>query len=241
MFLMLMLALSSYADDWKAWRDCIPNSIGPGGCDSIGPGGGKSIGPGGGLSIGPGGGMSIGPGGGQSIAPGGGQSIAPGGGKSLTRDRSRGLDPDTLRPYPEMLRGVEMPSNSANPQSTPSIVNEGVGAADLTTNPIPVIRAAPQQPQIDYRQFDSAAQILQSSNDSDQLRRTYSTMRVEGEKIIHTRTQFLIAYSNYSYPNEPGKAKQQAQNAIQMDSEIQDVKSRLNEAARTVRMKLAIP
>jgi hypothetical protein len=38
---------------------CIPNSIGPGGCDSIGPGGGLSIGLGGGLSIGPGGGRSL--------------------------------------------------------------------------------------------------------------------------------------------------------------------------------------
>lgn len=83
----------------QAWRDCIPNSIGPGGCDSIGPGGGQSIGPGGGLSIGPGGGQSIGPGGGQSIGPGGGQSIGPGGSKSLGRDRAKGLNTDTLRPY----------------------------------------------------------------------------------------------------------------------------------------------
>ena len=75
----------------QAWRDCVPGSIGPGGCDSIGPGGGQSIGPGGG--------QSIGPGGGQSIGPGGGQSIGPGGGKSLLRDRSRGLNTDTMRPY----------------------------------------------------------------------------------------------------------------------------------------------
>ena len=67
----------------QAWRNRVPNSIGPGGCDSIGPGGGQSIGPGGGLSIGPGGGLSIGPGGGQSIGPGGGQSIGPGGGQAL--------------------------------------------------------------------------------------------------------------------------------------------------------------
>jgi len=93
-----LLALSSTASA-QAWRDCIPNSIGPGGCDSIGPGGGRSIGPGGGQSIGPGGGLSIGPGGGQSIGPGGGQSIGPGGGKSLLRDRSRGLNTDTMRPY----------------------------------------------------------------------------------------------------------------------------------------------
>lgn len=83
----------------QAWRNCIPNSIGPGGCDSIGPGGGQSIGPGGGMSIGPGGGLSIGPGGGQSIGPGGGQSIGPGGGQAIDRDRSRGLNPDTMRPY----------------------------------------------------------------------------------------------------------------------------------------------
>jgi len=75
----------------QAWRNCTPGSIGPGGCDSIGPGGGRSIGPGGG--------RSIGPGGGQSIGPGGGQSIGPNGGKALNRDRSRGLVPDTLRPY----------------------------------------------------------------------------------------------------------------------------------------------
>ena len=85
----------------QAWRECVPNSIGPGGCDSIGPGGGKSIGPGGGLSIGPGGGKSIGPGGGQSIGPGGGRSIGPGGGMSMGRDWSRGLHPDTLRPAPQ--------------------------------------------------------------------------------------------------------------------------------------------
>jgi hypothetical protein len=56
---------------------------------------------GGGLSIAPGGGLSIGPGGGQSIVPGGGQSIGPGGGQALDRDKSIGLDPDTLRPYPQ--------------------------------------------------------------------------------------------------------------------------------------------
>jgi hypothetical protein len=77
----------------QAWRNCIQNSIGPGGCESIGPGGGLAIGPGGGQSIGPGGGLSIGPGGGQSIGPGGGLSIAPGGGLGPDRDWSRGLDP----------------------------------------------------------------------------------------------------------------------------------------------------
>jgi hypothetical protein len=98
MFLWVFL-IAGDAVNAQAWRDCIPNSIGPGGCDSIGPGGGRSIGPGGGLSIGPGGGLSIGPGGGQSIGPGGGQSIGPGGGQSLLRDRTRGLNADTMRPY----------------------------------------------------------------------------------------------------------------------------------------------
>jgi hypothetical protein len=103
---------SAYA---QAWRDCVPGSIGQGGCDSIGPGGGRSIAPGGGLSIGPGGGLSIGPGGGQSIGPGGGQSIGPGGGKSIMRDRSRGLDPDTLRPYPNRYGGAIAPHRSTAP------------------------------------------------------------------------------------------------------------------------------
>ena len=85
------MALVSSADA-QAWRNCIQNSIGPGGCKSIGPGGGQSIGPGGGASIGPGGGLSIGPGGGQSIGPGGGLSIGPGGGLAPDRDWSRGLD-----------------------------------------------------------------------------------------------------------------------------------------------------
>ena len=60
----LLLCSSANVNAWQAWRDCVPGSIGPGGCDSIGPGGGQSIGPGGGQSIGPGGGLSIGPGGG---------------------------------------------------------------------------------------------------------------------------------------------------------------------------------
>lgn len=98
----LVVSIVAFATDAfpQAWRDCVPGSIGPGGCNSIAPGGGRSIAPGGGLSIAPGGGLSIEPEGGQSIAPGGGQSIAPGGGKSFTRDRTRGLNTDTLRPYP---------------------------------------------------------------------------------------------------------------------------------------------
>ena len=75
----------------QAWRNCVPNSMGPGGCDSMGPGGGQSMGPGGG--------QSMGPGGGQSMGPGGGQSMGPGGGQSLNRNRKLGLNPNTLRPY----------------------------------------------------------------------------------------------------------------------------------------------
>lgn len=96
----IALLISCSAASAQAWRNCIPNSIGPGGCDSIGSGGGQSIGPGGGQSIGPGGGLSSGPGGGQSIGPGGGQSIGPGGGQAVNRDRTRGLDTNTMRPYP---------------------------------------------------------------------------------------------------------------------------------------------
>lgn len=76
--LVLTLAASNSLPSYacaQAWRDCIPNSIGPGGCDSIGLGGGKSMGPGGGLSI------------------------APGGGLGPDRDRSRGLDPRTMQPF----------------------------------------------------------------------------------------------------------------------------------------------
>lgn len=89
----------------QAWRDCVRNSIYPGGCESIGPGGGMSIGPGGGQSIGPGGGLSIGPGDGMSIGPGGEQSVGPGGGQSIgpgrgrALDNPRGLNPNTMRPY----------------------------------------------------------------------------------------------------------------------------------------------
>ena len=97
---LCLLALLPLPGQGQAWRNCIPDSIGPGGCDSIGPGGGQSIGPGGGQSIGPGGGLSIGPGGGQSIGPGGGLSIGPGGGLAIDRDRSRGLDTQTMRPFP---------------------------------------------------------------------------------------------------------------------------------------------
>ena len=67
-------------------------------------GGGLSMGPGGGQSMGPGGGLSMGPGGGQSIGPGGGLSIGPGGGLAIDRDRSRGLDTRTMRPFPPAER-----------------------------------------------------------------------------------------------------------------------------------------
>jgi hypothetical protein len=95
---VIVMAVPS-ASSAQAWRNCVPNSIGPGGCESIGPGGGRSIGPGGGQSIGPGGGQSIGPGGGQSIGPDGGRSIGPGGGLSINRDRRYGLNPNTGQPY----------------------------------------------------------------------------------------------------------------------------------------------
>ena len=92
-------AATSNSADAQAWRNCVPNSVGPGGCDSVGPGGGKSVGPGGGLSVGPGGGQSVGPGGGQSVGPNGGRSVGPGGGLSVTRDRRYGLNPNTGQPY----------------------------------------------------------------------------------------------------------------------------------------------
>ena len=85
---LFMFCLTANA---QSWRNCIPNSIAPGGCDSIAPGGGKSIAPGGGMSIAPGGGLSI--------APGGGQSIAPGGGQAFDRDKTKGLNTNTMRPY----------------------------------------------------------------------------------------------------------------------------------------------
>lgn len=71
--LFLFFVFASFSLQAQSWRDCVRNSIGPGG------------------------GMSIGPGGGQSIGPGGGQSIGPGGGMSL--DNPRGLNPDTMKPY----------------------------------------------------------------------------------------------------------------------------------------------
>jgi hypothetical protein len=55
MGILLFLALSLFTIPSfvhaQAWRDCVSNSIGPGGCDSIGPGGGLSIGPGGGQAL----------------------------------------------------------------------------------------------------------------------------------------------------------------------------------------------
>jgi hypothetical protein len=95
----LLLALPSSLPA-QAWRNCVPNSVGPGGCDSVGPGGGRSVGPGGGRSVGPGGGLSVGPEGGQSVGPRGGRSFGPDGGLSPNRDWRRGLDPDTLEPAP---------------------------------------------------------------------------------------------------------------------------------------------
>jgi hypothetical protein len=79
--LITIFAFISFSANAQSWRDCVRNSIGPGGCESIGPGGGQSIGPGGGMSIGPSGCKSIGPGGGMSL------------------DNPRGLNPDTMRPY----------------------------------------------------------------------------------------------------------------------------------------------
>jgi hypothetical protein len=101
---LCLMALIPCIGQAQAWRDCVPNSMGPGGCESMGPGGGLSMGPGGGQSMGPGGGLSMGPGGGQSMGPGGGLSMGPGGGLAIDRDRSRGLDTRTMRPFPPAER-----------------------------------------------------------------------------------------------------------------------------------------
>jgi len=103
---LLAIAGGATAANAQSWKNCIPNSIGPGGCNSIAPGGGRSTAPGGG----------------QSIAPGGGRSIAPDGGLSSTRDWNRGLDPNTLKPAPgapNLLGGRRNDSGSgsaADPQ-----------------------------------------------------------------------------------------------------------------------------
>jgi hypothetical protein len=117
LFFPFFLCLGDLRAEAQAWRDCTPNSIMPGGCDSILPGGGKSIMPGGGESIGPGGGRSILPGGGQSIGPGGGLSILPGGGLAPDRDWSRGLDTRTMQPHPSTQdeSGFSIPGPPAIP------------------------------------------------------------------------------------------------------------------------------
>lgn len=78
------------------------------------------------MSIGPGGGLSIGPGGGQSIGPGGGQSIGPGGGQDLNRDPSRGLDPNTLRPYPDAFSAAP-----AVPSPGGRVLNPGMSRQEV--------------------------------------------------------------------------------------------------------------
>lgn len=88
---LVITMISTTAVSAQAWRDCVPGSYGPGGCESYGPGGGKSYGPGGGLSYAEGGGLSFG--------PGGGQSYGPSGGLSPNRDRSRGFNTETMRPF----------------------------------------------------------------------------------------------------------------------------------------------
>ena len=41
--LFVICALFSFTASAQSWRDCVRNSIGPGGCESIGPGGGMSL------------------------------------------------------------------------------------------------------------------------------------------------------------------------------------------------------
>jgi hypothetical protein len=99
LFIIAVISIFASSANAQAWRNCIPGSIGPGECDSIGPGGGLFIGPSGDQSIGPDGGLSTSPGGGQSIGPGGGLSTSPGGSQSLGRDRTRGLNTQTMQSF----------------------------------------------------------------------------------------------------------------------------------------------
>lgn len=220
---ILSLAIGiANADEWRAWKDCIPNSIGPGGCDSIGPGGGMSIGPGGGQSIGPGGGLSIGPGGGQSIAPGGGQYIGPGGGKAIDRDRTRGLDPDTMRPYPEAQRGIGPPA----PES-PGMLEQPL------VPPVP-----PRTPVVNYSGFDAKTHIIMTSEDPDVVRSTFQALQQDAQEIIGIRTQYLVELARYQSLGNNDAADRQAERMIAEDAEIRDVQGRIEEMAVLVRKKL---
>lgn len=254
----ICLALSApNAHAWQAWKDCVPNSIGPGGCDSIGPGGGKSIGPGGGLSIGPGGGMSIGPGGGQSIGPRGGQSIGPGGGKDLNRDRTRGLNPDTLQPYlPEeggagtLMPGFNPPPSPVEevnqvPKQWPHSQIEEDSEQDSgwphndTDSDFVEGAVQPQEPEINYSQFDQRIQALQVSTDPNLVRTTYTLLRQDAEAIVGIRTQYLQDLAQFQHPDDNAAATRAAVQMIADDPEINDVRGRVDQLTSTVRRKLA--
>lgn len=222
----------AHADEGRAWKDCTPNSIGPGGCDSIAPGGGMSIGPGGGLSIGPGGGLSIGPGGGQSIAPGGGQYIGPGGGKAIDRDRTRGLDPDTLRPYPEAQSGV-VPPLPASPEMLEQPEETQRDEQELVP-PVP-----PRSPVVNYSGFDSKSRAIMTSDDPDVLRSTLQALQQDAHEIIGVRTQYLVELARYQSPGNSDAAGQLAQRMIAEDAEIRDVQGRIGQMTAVVRKKLA--
>lgn len=236
----VMLAVATFsaamgiarADEGRAWKDCTPNSIGPGGCDSIAPGGGMSIGPGGGLSIAPGGGLSIGPGGGQSIAPDGGQNIGPGGGKAIDRDRTRGLDPDTMRPYPEAQRGIVPPIPSSSQMLEQS--EETQLDHQEMVPPVP-----PRSPVVNYSGFDGKSRAIMTSESPDVLRSTLQALQQDAQEIIGVRTQYLVELARYQSAGNSDAAGRLAQRMIAEDAEIRDVQGRIDQMTAVVRKKLA--
>lgn len=236
----------AHADEWKAWRDCIPNSAAQGGCDSMAPGGGQYAGPGGGLSAGPGGGLSMAPGGGQYMGPGGGQYAGPGGGKSLTRDRSRGLDPDTMRPYPEALPNFA-PSSTA-PTLSPSTPDLPLASPGMLNQPEPDRPSVqqelapplpPNSPVINYSGFDAKTHTIMTSDDPDEVRTTFRVLQQDAQEIIGVRTQYLVELARFQSQGNREAANQQAQRLIAGDAEIHSVQGRIDQMSAVVRKKLA--
>lgn len=254
LILIALIATSlAQADGWKAWRDCIPNSIGPGGCDSIGPGGGKSIGPGGGLSIGPGGGLSIGPSGGQSIGPGGGQSIGPGGGQSITRDRSRGLDTDTMRSYPQhglihhpLLVSPDGSRPDVGPDPAPTYVApyeepEAFRPPDSSEDMQPYSAAiAPAPLHINYANFDFAIRSVQAAYNYTDAVKAFKEASVEGDRLVLLKKEYLVNKVKFESaergsPSPDLTLMQSLDAEVAQDQEIIEIHRKLGEARRLLR------
>ncbi|MHC5349081.1 hypothetical protein [Metapseudomonas furukawaii] len=154
----------------------------------------------------------------------------------MDRDRSRGLNPDTLRPYDDQGILPSMPVLSA-PSDRIEPTREDISDFEEPYS-VPAeqfARQPPVEPTINYSKFDIQRRAILNSTEPDAAAKAYKELLTEAQNIASVRMTYLEEKVLSELGGDNPLLQQEINSAIAQDAEIADLRSKVDEVAAFIR------